>query len=224
MGTGGCGLGVPLPPPRPGLDMGVEQLWLCIYWDRPVHGEGSQRSSAVHPHRPRPWSSPGSPRAPLGPQLWDVRSLLCRGLFPTPQPRGTSSAGPGGDTEVTPRPCHAHTTPGTTPEPPAPPFTPHRLLGRSDTNAKATTPPAPAVKLPTLLCLGICTSRFPCPGANIPRRTNPGQLLRVGSALLYPCPSKRMLGWNWDGQQQIADLGNFSYHEMAILYVMRCVL
>lgn len=168
-------------------------------------------------HCPWPWTSPGSSPAPPAPRA--PRSSGVSGGSPRAglsQPRGTTSAGPGGDTAA-PTPPGSPSSPRDLQGPSSASFHPTSAPLRSSSDAKATGRSRNARRC----CALDLHSSAPCPGANVPQ---PGRVLGVGSALLYPRPSKRMLGWIWGGRQQNAGLGNFSYHEMAILCVMRCVL
>lgn len=214
----------------------MEQLWLCMNWAKAPHRAlPFPLSPALGQPRASPSSIPAAhpaPRAPPCVQVWDVRRVLSgsSALSPRegalPQPQGSASAGPGGDNgspDTT-----ARDPPGTLQGPSSASFLPASAPReeRHHRQSPGTAPLPPGTlpgKLPAFLCLWICTSRFPVL-VQTPPCTNPGQVVGVRSALSYPCPSKGMVGWNWDGQQRIAGLGNFCYHEMAILYVMRCVL
>lgn len=195
---------------------GVEQLWLFVNWDMPTHREVPRWNSpfplSLALEQPRhPPSSPAQPPVPpLGAQFWDVRRVLCRGLFQTPQLQGTTSAGPGAPS--LPRSHNAlgalRDHHGPSRDPPAPPFTPRRLLGRSDTNAKATghgppLPPPPgrsegssglAVPLDLHFSLSVSWCKRP-------RRTNPGQVLGWDQHFRTRVPPEWSDGIGMDGNE-----------------------
>lgn len=230
---------VPHCHPETGGDTSVEQLRPCMNRARPVPFAWRPQagalpfpsSLALDQPRQHPSSTSQPPVPPSRVQLWDVRSrVLCQGLSGCRSPESPPALGPGGDTG-SPDLATLTQHPGTTTDPPR---TLHRLLPPPTGSSGGATPtpkpgdtPAPAGDAPEGSSRRCCAFGFALLAFHVlvqtpPPRTDPGQ--GVGSALLYPCPSKGMVGWNRDGRQRIAGLGNFSYHEMAILYVMRCVL
>lgn len=207
----------PSASPETGGHTSLEQLRPCVNGDKPIHEEAPCRSSPVP-------VGPGLGPAPAASQHRIPAPSAPSQCAAPARPEGPAP-GPGGDSGSR-DPAALPQHPGATAEPPPPP-SPRRLLGRSGTNAKAAGHPRSrrgpqgSSRRRRAFDLHFSLSASRC---RRPRRTNPGQVGGLPSALLSPCPSKGTVGWNRDGRQRIAGLRNFSYHEMAILYVTRCVL
>lgn len=229
-GTGRCSLGVPLPPPRWVQGCRAALALRELRQAHTQGGPTLECSLPIVPSLgPAPAASqvPAQPPVPpLGAQFWDVRRVLCQGLCQTPQLQGTASAGPGAPS----LPQHPGTTQGpprTLQGPSSASFHPtsaprekrhqRQSHGPWATSAPTlATPPGPPPllpgpsplppgtlrgKLPALLCLWICTSRFPCPGADVPRRTNPGQVLGWDQHFCTRVPPERSDGIGMDGKE-----------------------
>lgn len=193
---------VPHCHPEIGGDTSVEQLQRCMNRARPMPFAWRPHagalpfllSLALDQPRQHP-STTSSPQCPLPVCGSGMAGGSCAGGSPDAAAPSQHQRWGREMTAAAPTSPRSHNTPG-------PPRTlhhllhPHRLLGRSDTNAKAMGHPRSCRarsggKLPALLCLWICTSRFPRPGADVPRRTNPGQGVGGGISTFIPLSLQR---------------------------------
>lgn len=198
----------PTATPRSGGDMSVEQLQRCM--NGALRLEAPRRSSpipVVPGLGPAPAASQHHIQPPVPPpsvRLWDGRRVLCRGLSRRRSPESAPALGPGGDSG-SPDLATLTQHPGTATDPPPPPSTPIGSSGGATPTPKPWDTPAPAGHAPEgssrrCCAFGFALLAFHALVQTSPAALTPGRGWGVGSALLYPCPSKGMVGWNLDGR------------------------